>query len=107
VVQFAAPTAGRSHILDGLVSLTSQSLLQHAQGQAGEPRFVMLETIREYALEQLGASGQAPAIRRTHAEVFLALAEAGAAALGGAGQGAGVGRLAPAPHTPPPPPCPP
>ncbi|HJZ45636.1 MAG TPA: helix-turn-helix domain-containing protein, partial [Roseiflexaceae bacterium] len=93
VVQFAAPTAGRSHILDGLVSLTSQSLLQHAQGQAGEPRFVMLETIREYALEQLGASGQAPAIRRTHAEVFLALAEAGAAALEGAEQGAWLGRL--------------
>jgi len=93
VVLLDAPTLDRSRMLDGLVSLTSQSLLQHAQGQAGEPRFVMLETIREYALEQFAASEQAPAIRRRHAEVFLALAEAGAAALEGAEQGVWLSRL--------------
>ena len=43
---------------------------------ADEPRFGMLETIREYGLEQLAASGEAEAIRRRHADFFLALAEA-------------------------------
>ena len=48
----------------------------------GEPRFGMLETIREYGLERLAASGEAEAIRRQHASFFLALAEATAPMLG-------------------------
>ena len=43
--------------------------------RTGEPRFGMLETIREYALEQLAASGEEEAIRRRHAAWCLALAE--------------------------------
>ena len=35
----------------------------------------MLETIREYGLERLELSGELPALRRRHAEYFLALAE--------------------------------
>ena len=47
----------------------------------------MLETIREYGLEQLAASGEAEELGRQHADYCLALAQAGAAALGGRGAG--------------------
>jgi predicted ATPase/DNA-binding CsgD family transcriptional regulator len=66
--------ATRYSQLDGVQSLVDQSLLQRAD-VAGEPRLTMLETVREYALEQLAASGEAAAVRRRHAEYVLALAE--------------------------------
>ena len=56
--------------LDTLQSLVDKSLLRHT-----EDRFWMLETIREYAAERLGESGEAGDLRRRHAEHFLALAE--------------------------------
>jgi DNA-binding CsgD family transcriptional regulator len=43
--------------------------------ESGEPRFTMLETIHEYALEQLRQHGEEAASRAAHAEFFLALAE--------------------------------
>ena len=58
--------------LDVLASLVSKSLLRR-----DDERFGMLETIREFALEQLAASGEGPDLRRRHAAYFLALAEAG------------------------------
>src|SRR5262245_38460776 len=45
---------------------------------AAQPRFYMLEPIREYALEQLATRGEAEALQRAHASYFLALAEAAA-----------------------------
>ena len=48
---------------------------QAGRGGGGEPRFVMLETIHEYAREKLQGSGEAEEVRRLHAEYFLALAE--------------------------------
>jgi len=61
-------------VLDGVSSLVDKNLLR--QEEAGsEPRFVMLETIHEYARERLEESGVAEALRRSHAEYFLAIAE--------------------------------
>src|ERR687885_1938696 len=59
----------------------------------GESRFVMLELIREYALERLEASGEADALRRQHATVALALAEAAEPELRGPRQGMWLQRL--------------
>ena len=61
--------------LNGLAALVGKSLLQQIEGPSGEPRFTMLETIREYALEQLRASGEQQAARQQHAAYFLAFAE--------------------------------
>jgi predicted ATPase/DNA-binding CsgD family transcriptional regulator len=63
-------------VLEALASLTDQNLLWQEPGADSEPRFGMLETIREYGLEQLTTSGEAEAIRRHHAHFFMALAEA-------------------------------
>jgi predicted ATPase/transcriptional regulator with XRE-family HTH domain len=60
----------------GLAELVDKSLLRVAEGTDAEPRFSMLDTTREYALEQLAASGRAETLRRQHAAYFLALAEA-------------------------------
>ena len=60
---------------EGASSLLDKSLLGQEEGAEGEPRLVMLETIREYAREKLEESGEAEKIKRAHAEYFLALAE--------------------------------
>jgi predicted ATPase/class 3 adenylate cyclase len=70
-------------ILDGLSSLLDKSLLRQEEGEGGEPRFVMLETIREFARERLQISGNAAKTRKLHAEYFLALAEQGESKLRG------------------------
>ncbi|HEX2266856.1 MAG TPA: tetratricopeptide repeat protein, partial [Actinomycetota bacterium] len=60
-------------VLEGLDSLTEKSLLTvREEGERG-PRFVMLETIRDFAKERLEESGEADETRRRHAEVFLGL----------------------------------
>ena len=61
--------------LDGLESLLNKSLLNQDEGPAGEPRFTMLETIHEYALERLLQSGEEQQIRERHLDYFLSLAE--------------------------------
>ncbi len=71
----AAQDPGQVSILDQLGSLLDKSLLQEVEGTNEEPRFVMLELLREFGLEQLEASGELETIRRHHANFFLALAE--------------------------------
>ncbi len=61
-------------VLDGLAALVDQSLIQQRE-EGTEPRFGMLHVVREFAAERLEASGEADAIRRAHAEHFVALAE--------------------------------
>lgn len=62
-------------MLESLTSLVDKSLLHQAEGLDGEPRFVMLETIRDYALEQVVANGETVALRERHTRYFLELAE--------------------------------
>ena len=61
-------------VLDQLASLLDKSLLREVEGLNDEPRFVMLELLREFGLEQLEASGDGETIRHLHANFFLALA---------------------------------
>jgi predicted ATPase/class 3 adenylate cyclase len=61
-------------LLDGLTSLVEKSLLRQVSTPDGEPRFLMLETIREYAAERLEESGRGPELRSRHAEHFASLA---------------------------------
>jgi predicted ATPase/class 3 adenylate cyclase len=81
------------NVLDGLDGLVNQSLVRLDEGPDGEPRFVMLETIRAFALEQLAASGDADEISRRHAMVFLELAERAAPDLTRAQANAALDRL--------------
>ena len=74
--------------VDGLQSLVDKSLLRRTGG-----RFWMLETIGELARERLGASGEAEAIGRRHADYFLDLGEEAEPALKGADQPSWLRRL--------------
>ncbi|MBA3948069.1 MAG: hypothetical protein H0X37_26410, partial [Herpetosiphonaceae bacterium] len=71
--------------LDGLSSLVEQSLLV-VRDEGGEPRFGMLETIREYALEQLEAHDEGEALRQQHTRFFLEFVESAEPELTGAQQ---------------------
>jgi predicted ATPase/class 3 adenylate cyclase len=62
-------------VLDGVASLVDKSLLGQTEGIGGEPRFLMLETIREFGWGQLQASEEADEVGRQHAGFFLALVE--------------------------------
>jgi predicted ATPase/DNA-binding CsgD family transcriptional regulator/Tfp pilus assembly protein PilF len=63
------------NVAQGLESLVGKSLLYQEQTAGGEPRFVMLETMREYALEKLEERGETEAIRQRHGEYYLAMGE--------------------------------
>src|SRR5215207_9501916 len=66
---------GRLDVFAGLASLVDKSLLRQDEGADGEPRFRMLETVREFAMERLEASGEGAACRSRHAGYFRDLAE--------------------------------
>ncbi|HEX5947979.1 MAG TPA: AAA family ATPase, partial [Actinomycetota bacterium] len=70
----AAVADERMDVLERLTTLVDHSLVVRID--ADEPRFGMLETIREFARERLEAAGTLDATRRRHAEHFLGLAEA-------------------------------
>jgi predicted ATPase len=65
----------QTDVLEGVASLIDKSLLRQRGQEISEPRFGMLETIREYGLERLQESGERDALRGRHARFFLAIAE--------------------------------
>jgi predicted ATPase/class 3 adenylate cyclase len=92
----AVGTAGGDLLLDvltGIVSLVDKSLLKQVEGADGEPRFLMLETIREYAWERLEQSGELDVVRAAYAAHYLAVAEAAHPKLRGSEQLAWLARL--------------
>lgn len=66
------PPAG---LLEELGHLVEQSVLRAATDPDGEPRFYMLQTIRDFAVERLDASTEKDLIERRHAAAYLAIAE--------------------------------
>ena len=70
-------------IYDGLSALVDQSLVRPPADGPGEPRFDMLQLIREYAAERLAETDEAAVVARRHAEWVLALAESATPALEG------------------------
>jgi predicted ATPase/class 3 adenylate cyclase len=69
-------------VVDGLLSLANQSLIRTIEDTA-EPRFEMLETIREFATEMLEERGQRAELERRHGAWFATFAERAAAQLSG------------------------
>jgi predicted ATPase/transcriptional regulator with XRE-family HTH domain/Tfp pilus assembly protein PilF len=80
-------------VIGHLESLVAASLLLPAYQGEGEPRFAMLEPIREYGLERLEESGEGATVRGRHLAWCLALAEQAEPALAGPEQVAWLGRL--------------
>ncbi len=62
-------------VFDGVASLVNKSLVRRRDDADGQPRFWMLETIREYAEARLGESGERPEVRDRHAHYVSAYAE--------------------------------
>jgi len=79
--------------LDGVTALIEHSLLRQVPGSGNDPRYHMLETVREYARDLLDASDERDELRRRHAAYFLAMAEAGEPGLTGPIQAAWLERL--------------
>jgi len=62
-------------VFEGIASLVEKSLVRSLDTAQGEPRFIMLFTLTQYALERLQAAGDAAMTRRAHAAYCLVLAE--------------------------------
>ncbi|MEZ4867599.1 MAG: tetratricopeptide repeat protein [Caldilineaceae bacterium] len=72
--------------LDGLTALLEKSFLYQTTDSTGEPRFMLLVTIHEYAMDRLTGSGEAEALRQRHLDYYMALAEGAELELAGAHQ---------------------
>ena len=80
-------------VLNTLSALLDNSLLQQSEQEAEEPRFRMLQTVREYGLELLEATGERETTQAVHARYFLALAEQAQPELEGPNQTVWLQRL--------------
>ena len=84
--------AGELSILDGVESLIAKSLVQKDH-TASEPRYAMLETIREYGHELLALHGEAEGVARAHAVYCLALVQGAESEMSGPKQSFTAARL--------------
>ncbi|HET7095322.1 MAG TPA: hypothetical protein VFI22_17665, partial [Thermomicrobiales bacterium] len=82
-----------ANVLDALTGLVDQTLVRQIVRPDDDPRFVVLEMVREFAAEQLAASGEEEATRAAHAAFFLDLAEQAAAATYGPQESLWLDRL--------------
>jgi predicted ATPase/DNA-binding SARP family transcriptional activator len=80
-------------MLDVSTSLLDESLIRRALDAGSEPRFEMLETLREYGREQLAEAHEADAVADRHARWFLDLAERAEPQLTGSQQAEWLDRL--------------
>jgi predicted ATPase/class 3 adenylate cyclase len=81
-----------AEVLDLLSRLVDRSLVLVAEPN-GEPRYRLLETVRQYARDRLAETGEADAVRGRHRDWFLELAEQGEAQLQGAPQAGWLDRF--------------
>lgn len=91
-----APPVGQtafSATFQALDSLVRKSLVQRQEVCSDEPRFQMLETVREYALERLAATRELHQARQRHAQYFLNLAELARSEMFSPGQAAALNRI--------------
>jgi predicted ATPase/class 3 adenylate cyclase len=79
-------------VLDGIETLVDQNLVRTVE-DVEEPRFFIMNVIREFALERLSEMADADDVRRRHADSFLNLAETAAPELSGADQKVWLDRL--------------
>jgi predicted ATPase/class 3 adenylate cyclase len=90
--EIEAVCGGEESALDGLTALAEHSLVRQRE-DLPEPRFFMLQTIREYAEERLAEDPDAAELRRRHAHAYLTLAERLAPSLMGAERRESLDRL--------------
>jgi tetratricopeptide (TPR) repeat protein len=76
VAETVCPDEANPHldVFEGLAALVEKSLVEPIDGEDDDPRFTMLETIREFAVECLEESGEAEAARARHADHYVRLA---------------------------------
>jgi len=79
-------------VLEALASLIDKSLLHRTEDAGGEPRYMMLETLREFGLDRLREAREEATARDVHLRFFVALAEGGQDSIGSA-QTAWLNRL--------------
>jgi predicted ATPase/class 3 adenylate cyclase len=84
---------GDLDVLTGIDALADKNLLQPREGPDGDPRLLLLETVREYGLERLAERGEADGAARRHADYYLGLAEQAELEVLGPRQGAWYDRL--------------
>lgn len=91
-VEALCSDAAGSDVLELLSGLVEKSLVDRDEPN-GEPRFAMLETVREFAIERLVEAGEAPELQERHADYFLRLAERAEPELWGSRQREWLDRL--------------
>jgi len=74
-IEAAEAVCASASVQEGLTALNDQSLLEQCCDANGEPRFCMLDIIREYALERLEEQGKTAEFKQRHAGYYLQFAE--------------------------------